>query len=288
MDDGAGQVSKLFSKLFKGTKKKSDEAVTENEILNILNAEDSDDIREDQKEMINNIFDFDDIEVRDVMTHRTEIIAVEINETLKEAVSEFIENGVSRLPVYEEDIDNIKGVLFAKDLLKLIFVDNPENYKISDFMREVRFVPETNRCSDLFKGLTARKIQLAVAVDEYGGTAGIVTMEDLLEAIVGNIQDEYDDESEEIVKVSDGVYEILGNVSPEDVAEKIGINIPEDNDFDTIGGFIINLFGRIPNDDETISVIYDGYEFSSNSIVDRRIEKIKAKKLIKEETEEDK
>ncbi len=276
MDDSAGQTWGLFSKIF--GKKKSG-SVTEEEIMDILNGDNADDIDDSQKEMISNIFEFDDIEVKDVMTHRTDISAVEINSGLKDAVSLIIEKGFSRIPVYDGTIDNIFGVIYAKDLLRLIFDDNPSGHAVSEFIREIKYIPETNNCFELFDIFTSQKIQIAVAVDEYGGTAGIVTMEDLLEAIVGNIQDEYDNEAEEIQKISKNIFEILGTADTEDIAEELGITIPEENDFDTIGGFVINLIGRIPEPGERPSAEYGGVRFTVISVDDKRIKKLRAEKL---------
>ncbi len=276
MDDSAGQTGGLFSKIFG---KRKNGSFTEDEIMEILNGEDSDDIDASQKEMISNIFEFDDLEVRDVMTHRTDISAVEVKSDLKDAVSLIIEKGFSRIPVFEETIDNICGVIYAKDLLTLIFDENARNHNISEFVREIKFIPETNHCFELFGIFTSQKLQIAVAVDEYGGTAGLVTMEDLLEAIVGNIQDEYDNEIEEIQEISQDVYEVLGTADTEDVADKLGIEFSEDNDCDTIGGFVISLLGHIPNESEKPTVEFGGFKFTVISVDDKRIEKLKAEKL---------
>lgn len=275
MDDSAGQIGGLFSKIFG---KKKNDSLTEDEIMDILNGEDADDIDDSQKEMISNIFEFDDIEVKDVMTHRTEISAVDIKSDLKDAVSLIIEKGFSRIPVFEDTIDNICGVIYAKDLLALIFDKNPDEHTLSEFVREIKYIPETNNCFELFDSFTSQKIQIAVAVDEYGGTAGLVTMEDLLEAIVGNIQDEYDNEAEEIQKVSPNVFEVLGTADTEDIAEELGIELPEDNDCDTIGGFVINLIGHIPDENEKPVVEFSGVRFTVISVDDKRIKKLRVEK----------
>lgn len=275
MDDSAGQIGGLFSKIFG---KKKNDSLTEDEIMDILNGEDADDIDDSQKEMISNIFEFDDIEVKDVMTHRTEISAVDIRSDLKDAVSLIIEKGFSRIPVFEDTIDNICGVIYAKDLLALIFDKNPDEHTLSEFVREIKYIPETNNCFELFDSFTSQKIQIAVAVDEYGGTAGLVTMEDLLEAIVGNIQDEYDNEAEEIQKVSPNVFEVLGTADTEDIAEELGIELPEDNDCDTIGGFVINLIGHIPDENEKPVVEFSGVRFTVISVDDKRIKKLRVEK----------
>ena len=187
MDDSHGRRN-IFSAFFDKITGKNENSSVDDEIMEYLNAEEFNDIAPFQKEMIENILDFDDLLVKDVMTHRTNVRGVELCSPLTDAVSLIIEEGFSRIPVYTEDIDNICGVLFAKDLLGLVFDKKPEEHKISEYIRDVINVPETNSCADLFELFTAKKMQIAVAVDEYGGTAGIVTMEDLLEAIVGNIQ----------------------------------------------------------------------------------------------------
>lgn len=275
MDDSAGQTGGLFSKLF-GKRKSS---LTEDEIMEILNGEDADDIDDSQKEMISNIFEFDDIEIKDVMTHRMDISAVDIKSNLKDAVSLIIEKGFSRIPVFEDTIDNICGVIYAKDLLTLIFDENPGKHSLSEFVREIIFIPETNNCYELFDSFTSQKLQIAVAVDEYGGTAGLVTMEDLLEAIVGNIQDEYDNEIEEIQEVSQNVFEVLGTADTEDISDKLGFELSDDNDCDTIGGFVISLIGHIPDKNEKPTVEYGGVKFTVISADDKRIKKLRVEKL---------
>ena len=150
-------------------------------------------IEESQKEMINNIFEFDDLCAGEVMTHRTYIEAVEINDSIEDIVAKAIEEGYSRIPVYEEDLDNIKGILYVKDLLKYVGSSVPENFSAASLMREAMFIPESKKCGDLFSEMTEKHLQMVVVSDEYGGVAGIVTMEDLLESIVGNMQDEYKD-----------------------------------------------------------------------------------------------
>ena len=258
------------------------EAVTEEEILMMVDAvNETGGIEEAQAEMISNIFEFDDLEVREVMTHRTDIIGVEINTPIKEAVEVAINEGFSRIPVYEENIDNICGVIFAKDLLKLVLADNADKFRLKDFMREIKYVPESNNCGELFEYFTSQKNHIAVAVDEYGGTAGIVTMEDLVESIVGNIQDEYDDEEEEIQEITPNTFDLLGDANFEDVMEVLGKNIHKDMDFDTIGGFVIDLLGYIPDDDETPETDWENIEFSVIKAKDKHIEKIRA--VIKKE-----
>ena len=253
------------------------DVVTEEEILMMVDAvNETGGIEESQAEMISNIFEFDDLEIKEVMTHRTDIVGVEINSDVKEAVRLAIDEGFSRIPVYEENIDNICGVVFAKDLLKLALDHKYESYKIKAFMREIKYVPESNNCGELFEYFTSQKNHIAVAVDEYGGTAGIVTMEDLVESIVGNIQDEYDDETEEIQEITPNTFDILGNANPDDVMEILGKKLPENDDYDTIGGFVVDLLGYIPEDDETPEINWENIEFSVIKAKDKHIEKIRA------------
>ena len=146
-------------------------------------------------------------------------------------------------------------------------------------MREAMYIPETNKCSDVFETMTLKKTQMAVVVDEYGGTAGIITIEDLLEEIVGNIQDEYDEEEQEFEKIDDNIYTVLGSADPEDIFPKLGLEIPDDFNYDTMSAFIVNLLGRIPSEDEMPSVIYENIEFTVLLVEDNWISKIKAVKL---------
>ncbi|MBQ3094788.1 MAG: HlyC/CorC family transporter, partial [Clostridia bacterium] len=187
------------------------EDVTEEEILLLVDVgEEKGVIEESQKEMINNIFEFDDLTAADIMTPRTDVEAVELGDTVDEALHVSVSHGVSRLPVYEEDIDHVVGVLYIKDLLPYVGKPLPEQVTVRSMMRDPLFVPETKKCGELFSEMTARHMQMAMIVDEYGGIAGIVTMEDLLESIVGNMQDEYDNEQEEVTQIDENRYEVDG------------------------------------------------------------------------------
>lgn len=255
----------------------ADDVVTEEEILMMVDAvNETGALEESQAEMISNIFEFDDIEIGEVMTHRTEMSAIEENAPIREAVELAIESGFSRIPVYRESIDDICGVIYAKDLLTLVFHETAEDRTVKDFMREVLFAPESQKCGELFKELTKEKIQMAVAVDEYGGTAGVVTLEDLIETIVGNIQDEYDDDPDEITELGDGAYEIEGNAEYEEVMEALGKVPDEDSPFETIGAMVIELLGRIPEDGEKPSVQWENVKFTVTDAEDGRIMKIRA------------
>ena len=252
-----------------------EEQVTEEEIRMMVDVgEEKGVIEETQKEMIDNIFEFDDIDVGDIMTHRTDMAAVEITKPIEEVVSLAIEEGFSRIPVFEEDQDNIVGIIHVKDLLCYIGKKIPSTVTIKDIMRKAFYVPETKSCGDLFKEMTAAHVQFAVVVDEYGGTAGVVTIEDLVESIVGNIQDEYDNEDEEISRVDENTYTIDGVTDLDEVDELVGVELPE-GDYDTLGGFLISLLGYLPQDGELTQVDYENLHFTVLNVEDRRIGKVK-------------
>ena len=156
--------------------------------------------------MINNIFEFDDITVDEIMTHRTEMEAVEEHDSVSKLLGIAIQKGYSRIPIYREDLDDVLGVCYIKDFLPYVTENLPDDLPLTKVMRKTLFVPESKKCSELFDELRRQKIQMAIVVDEYGGTAGLVTMEDLLESIVGNIQDEYDEDEEEVVQLGDTTF----------------------------------------------------------------------------------
>ena len=264
-----------------------EESVTEEEIRMMVDVGEEKGVIENlQKEMINNIFEFDDIDVSDIMTHRTDMVAVEDTDTLKDVVDLSIEHGYSRIPVYHEDQDNIIGIVYIKDLLKYISSDNfPESDSPKDYMRDAYYVPFSKNCGSLFDEMTEKRVQMAVVVDEYGGTAGIVTLEDLIEAIVGNIQDEYDNEEEEIVEESENIFTIDGTAYIEEVNELVGDIIPE-GDYDTLGGFLISNLGFLPKDEDKNELQFENLKFTILNVEERRIGKVRVEIEPKIETEE--
>ena len=267
-----------------------EEVVTEEEIRMMVDVGGEKGVIEDtQIEMINNIFEFDDIDVADIMTHRTDMVCIDDDEPLSEAVKLSIENGFSRIPVYEEDPDDIVGVVYIKDFLKYVGTNLPKTKTVKDMMRPAYYVPETKRCGELFTEMTEKRVQMAVVIDEYGGTAGIVTLEDLLESIVGNIQDEYDQEDEEISIINDTVFEVDGITDIEEVEEHTGKKFPE-GDYDTIGGYIISVLGFLPEDGQMNEVQFENVKFTVLNVEERRIGKVKVEILPEEkkveETEE--
>ena len=264
-----------------------EEVVTEEEIRMMVDVGGEKGVIEDaQIEMINNIFEFDDIDVADIMTHRTDMVCIDDDEPLSEAVKLSIENGFSRIPVYEEDPDDIIGIVYIKDFLKYVGTNLPKTKTVKDMMRPAYYVPETKRCGELFTEMTEKRVQMAVVIDEYGGTAGIVTLEDLLESIVGNIQDEYDQEDEEISIINDTVFEVDGITDIEEVEEHIGKTFP-DGDYDTIGGYIISVLGFLPQDGEMNEVTFENVKFTVLNVEERRIGKVKVEILPIEEKEKE-
>ena len=253
-----------------------EEVVTEEEIRMMVDVGGEKGVIEDtQKEMINNIFEFDDLDAGDIMTHRTDVIAADINTvTLDEFMGLAIEYGRSRIPLYDEDIDNIVGIVYVKDLLKYVGKEVKAKGTLKNIMREPYFIPETKACGELFKEMSSRKIQMAVVVDEYGVTAGILTLEDIVEAIMGNIQDEYDQEDEEISKIDDNTFTVDGTIDIEEIDELIGKALPE-GDYETLAGFIMDELQCIPKDGEMNEVIFENVKFTVLKVDDKRIEKIK-------------
>ncbi|MEG2429077.1 MAG: hemolysin family protein, partial [Oscillospiraceae bacterium] len=217
------KIANALSLLFGVDLKNAPIDVTEEEIRLMVDVgNESGTIEQSEREMINNIFEFDDLTAGEVMTHRTDLSAVSLNGKLSDVIKIAMDEGFSRIPVYEDDIDNIVGILYVKDLLPLISEKKSEEEKIDKYMRGVIYAPESARCRGLFRKFKEKKTHMAVIVDEYGGTAGIVTMEDLLEEIVGNIYDEYDPQDEdEITKISEDTWSVLGSLDIDTLEDEL-------------------------------------------------------------------
>ena len=265
-------ATNIVSMLF-GVGEQEEEIVTEEEIKMMVNqGEEKGSIEENEKELINNVFEFNDIIASEIMTYRTDIYAIEINENVYEILDEIDEYKYSRIPVYEETIDNIKGILFLKDILKL--VSTKKEFKIADIMREAYFVPESKPIDEIFEELQANKMQMAIVVDEYGGTAGLLTMEDILEELVGNIFDEYDEIEVDYKRLDDNTYLIDGSVSLYEMKKIFDIELP-DGDYETLSGYLIEKLGRLPEEDEH-PIIEDEYlTYKIEESGDRRIKWVK-------------
>ena len=277
----------LISKLF-GVSAQDEEVVTEEEIRMMVDVgEEKGAIEEAERELINNVFEFNDKVVSEVMIHRTEIFAVDIKNNVSDILSKIDDLKYSRIPVYDESIDDIKGVLYTKDLIKVL--KKQKDVKVKTIMREAYFVSENKPINDLFKELQRNKMQMAIVLDEYGGTSGIITMEDIIEELVGNIFDEYDDVELDYEKIDDNTFIINGNVSIYDVKKILGVNIPE-GDYDTLSGYLIENLGRIPEDSEKPVIETEKVTYKIEEYEDKRIIKVKAcknKEVEIEEIEED-
>ncbi len=267
-------ISGLTVKLFGVPAHAGEKLATEDEIMMMVDASgEKGVIEESEADMIANIFEFGDTTASEAMTHRTDVEALEYTTDVRNAVAFALKNGFSRIPVYKDDLDNIQGVLYVKDLLK--FVGNSEkcNTPVYKLMRPASYIPETKKLSELFGEMTETKVQMAVVVDEYGGTSGIITMEDLIESILGNIQDEFDNEDEEISRVSENTFTIDGAASIYEVSDLLGIEIPE-GDYDTLAGYIVSTLGKIPTEDEHPTVSLGSFDFTVEQVTDRRISRV--------------
>jgi len=256
--------------------------VSEEEILRMVKAgSEVGSIDSTEQEMIDNVFAFDDTSVQDVCTHRTDIEAIEVTATRDEIIKTIVETKFSRYPVYEEHIDNIIGVIHIKDILKHIFTCNDilTDFNLREHVTEPYFAPQSMKIDELFRELNvANAAHLAIVVDEYGGTYGLATVEDLVESIVGQIYDETDDvQVPDFQQLGEGRYIILGGADLNETAEVLGIDI-EVSDFETIGGFLVHLLERIPADGEKPSVSHMGYKFFVREVKERRIHSVYVEK----------
>ena len=277
-------TTNAISKIF-GVGENEEEIVTEEEIKMMVDQGKEDGtIQEDEKEYINNVFEFNDIVASEIMTHRTDIFAVDINTSAAELLEEIIKDDCkhSRIPVYDETIDEIKGILYVKDIIKNI---TKKTFKIKNIMKEAYFVSQNKLINEIFKELQKSKKQMAIVIDEYGGTAGLITMEDILEEIVGDIYDEYDDIEEEYEKIDDKTYIVSGKMPIYDVNKLLNSNIPE-GDYDTLSGYLQEELGRIPTEEELPVIETKELTFKIEEYEDKRIVKVKICKNEQEEIEE--
>ncbi len=228
------------------------------------------DLEEDQRQMIRGVVELSDTTVKEVMVPRTDTVFLSADASKDELLKFISESEHSRFPVYKDTVDNVTGVLHVKDVLKALINDKPFN--INTLARKPFFVPVSKHIDDLLRELRRKKVHIAVVVDEYGGVSGIVTMEDIIEEIIGDIQDEFDHETEDVVVLGEGTWLCDARVNLEFLAEEINIEFPVD-DFDTLGGFVFDLFGRIPAVNE--KTVYKGYDFIIQEIDGHRINSIK-------------
>lgn len=259
-----------------------DEHVTEEEIRMMVDVgKENGTILEDEKVMIDNIFEFDNKCVSDIMTHRRSVVAIPHQIDIHDLTKLIVQENYTRFPVYEDSIDHVIGILHVKDLMRYLDKGIPAGFDFLTILREPHCIPETMPTNRAFKDLQSHNVHLAIAIDEYGGMAGIVTIEDLLEEIVGSIQDEYDEEEKKYERLGDNRYRIDGTTSLRVLNQHLHIDLPVDT-YDTISGFIIGSLGRIPGPEERPSVTVDGYRYTVEQTDHMRIVKV----IVSRETKE--
>jgi putative hemolysin len=276
-------LSNAISRLFGTGPEGSMPFVTEEEIKTLVDAgEEEGVIEEDEKEMIYSIFELGDTLARQVMVPRMDVVALDVTTPMTEAVNTIMEVGHSRIPIYEETIDNVVGVLYAKDVLRYLR-DGQTDVPLKNIVREAYFIPETKRAGDLLPDLQQRRVHMAIVVDEYGGMAGLVTIEDLLEEIVGEIQDEYDSEEPFVEFVSADEYLFDARMDLDDLNRLMNAALPTEEN-DTLGGFIYSQLGKVPVVGDQVP--FDDLTFTVESVAGRRIKKVRAERHLPPPPEE--
>jgi CBS domain containing-hemolysin-like protein len=256
--------------------------VTEQEIKAMAEvASEEEVIEEEEKELIHSIFEFGDTLVREVMVPRPDLVAAPVDSSMRDVLDLVLRHGYSRIPVYQGTLDEIAGIVYAKDLLRHLHAGKAD-VPLEKIMREPYFVPETKKIADLLREMQQKRVHIAVVTDEYGSVAGLVTIEDLLEELVGEIADEYDREEPQIEPVDERTYRVNGRLSIDDVNELLDVELPHD-EWDTVGGLMYGLLGAVPTQGET--VMYDHLEFTAEKVQGRRIAKVLIRRLDPEEVE---
>jgi CBS domain containing-hemolysin-like protein len=252
-------------------------SVTEDELKILVDASQQEGVlAQDERAMIYSIFQLGDTLAREIMIPRIDITAIDVNTSIPEAVDRLLESGFSRLPVYEETVDNIQGLLYTKDLLRY-WGEGQNERPLRDLLRPAYFVPEAKKVDELLAEMQTQRIHMAMIVDEYGGIAGLVTLEDIVEEIVGEIQDEFDQTEESpYLRINEGEYLFQGRIDLDDFNEVMGAGLPGE-DADTLGGFVYNRLGRVPMAQEIVQV--DDLVLTVEQVLGRRIRKIRARRL---------
>lgn len=264
-------ISSLFIRLLGGDPKATEPFITEEELRTMVGVSEEEGVLEDvEKEMIFNVFDFADSQAKDVMVQRVDIVAVDTEATYEEVLEVIKTEQFSRIPVYNQTIDDIVGVLYVKDLI--IAGQNKEGFEVSDYMREPYYTFEFKKIKELFNEMKKTRNHLSVVLDEYGGTVGIVTIEDLIEEVFGDIEDEYDDYDKEIEVVKEDEYIVDGSAKLDDISELIGVNM-ESEEFDSVGGLIIGELGRFPDNKEEVTL--NKIRFVVEEVDKNRIKKVR-------------
>ena len=245
--------------------------ITEHELRALAEvASDEDQIEEEEKELIHSIFEFGDTIVREVMVPRPDVVALEADKLLRDVQELVLEHGFSRIPVFTDDLDDVLGIVYAKDVLKALHQGKPET-PLRDIVRDAHFVPESKKVADLLREMQHEKFHIAMVTDEYGSVSGLVTLEDLLEELVGEITDEYDTEEPELEEVGEGVYRVDGKMGIDEVNEMLDVELP-DEEWDTVGGLMLGLMGSIPDEGEQVA--FQDLTFTAERVNGRRIIKI--------------
>ena len=256
--------------------KNIEEKISEEEIKKMIDlGEETGVFNSTEKEMINSIFDFDNTLAKEIMTPRTSVFAMDINDSPKRLINNMLEERYSIVPIYEDDTDNIIGILHIKDMFSIINKENIKKEDLINILRAPYFIPETKAIDSLFKEMQTNKSYISILIDEYGGFSGIVTMEDLIEEVMGNIFDEYDeDNTEEIIKIDANTFLLDASITIDNLNEKLNLELPSEN-FDTLGGFILDITGAIPKCNVSSQIEYNNLIFKIEKVSNNRIEKIK-------------
>lgn len=264
-----------------------DSYFTEDKVMSMLDkGQETGEIKEEGRKMIDSIFEFDDLLAYEIMTPRTDVFMIDLEDDREDYFEELMELTHSRIPVCEGDADNIIGMLHIKDYLLKASHEGFDNVNIRELLRPVYLVPETKNIDALFKELQKEKHHIAILIDEYGGFSGIVSVEDIIEQIVGDIDDEYDEADRVIEKIDDTTYVVDGNVYLDDLDDETPVSLESDNS-ETVGGFVIDLMGEIPKEENSYSPIsYENYDFTILSVKDRRIEKLKIQIMDRDKNEQ--
>lgn len=264
-----------------------DSYFTEDKVMSMLDkGQETGEIKEEGRKMIDSIFEFDDLLAYEIMTPRTDVFMIDLEDDREDYFEELMELTHSRIPVCEGDADNIIGMLHIKDYLLKASHEGFDNVNIRELLRPVYLVPETKNIDALFKELQKEKHHIAILIDEYGGFSGIVSVEDIIEQIVGDIDDEYDEADRVIEKIDDATYVVDGNVYLDDLDDETPVSLESDNS-ETVGGFVIDLMGEIPKEENSYSPIsYENYDFTILSVKDRRIEKLKIQIMDRDKNEQ--
>jgi CBS domain containing-hemolysin-like protein len=233
-------------------------------------ASDEDQIEEEEKDLIHSIFEFGDTIVREVMVPRPDIVAIEDDRSLGDVMDIVLQHGYSRVPVFHENLDDVVGVIYAKDVLKAMHQDR-KDVPLPELVRPARFVPESKKCAELLREMQRKKFHISLVTDEYGSTSGLVTLEDLLEELVGEITDEYDREEPMLVPVGEGNYRVDGRLAIDELNELLDVELP-DEEWDSVGGLMMGLLGAIPREGQEVR--FGDVSFKAERVQGRRVERV--------------